>query len=71
MFSNPADQLIAAAMNAGMWENPATEENVAALMSRGVGFVQPGQGELACGTSGPGRMAEPEEIFRAVTGSLS
>ncbi len=62
---------VAPAMNAGMWENPATQGNVAALKSRGVRFVQPGEGELACGTSGPGRMAEPEEIFRAVSGSMS
>ena len=57
---------VAPAMNAGMWENPATQGNVAALKSRGVRFVQPGEGELACGTSGPGRMAEPQAIFGAV-----
>jgi len=61
---------VAPAMNDGMWTNPATCENVATLESRGVGFVRPGEGELACGTSGPGRMAEPKEIFRAVAEAL-
>ena len=61
---------VAPAMNDGMWTNPATQENIAALKSRGVRFVQPGEGELACGTSGPGRMVEPEEIFRAVSGPM-
>ena len=58
---------VAPAMNDGMWSNPATQENIGTLKSRGVGFVSPGVGELACGTSGPGRMAEPEEIFKAVS----
>ena len=57
---------VAPAMNDGMWTNRATQENVEALRARGVRFVSPGEGELACGTSGPGRMAEPDEIFRAV-----
>ena len=62
---------VAPAMNDGMWENPATRENVETLKARGVRFVEPGDGELACGTSGPGRMAEPAEIFRAVAGATA
>ena len=58
---------IAPAMNDGMWTNPVTRENIARLKERGVEFVSPGEGELACGTSGPGRMAEPEEIFKTVS----
>ena len=65
LLATRATVAVAPAMNAGMWENPATQGTVAALKSRGVRFVQPGEGELACGTSGPGRMAEPQAIFAA------
>lgn len=58
--------LVAPAMNTGMWLNPATQENLMALRERGVRIVQPGDGDLACGTEGVGRMAEPHEIFAAV-----
>ena len=60
--------LVAPAMNTGMWVNPATQANMALLKTRGVRFVQPGDGDLACGTTGPGRMAEPGEIFAAACG---
>ena len=43
----------------------ATQENAARLRARGVRFVETATGELACGTSGPGRMAEPQAIFAA------
>jgi len=55
--------VIAPAMNDGMWENPATRENLEILKRRGVASVAPCHGELACGTSGNGRMAEPQKIF--------
>ena len=58
--------VVAPAMNTGMWENAATQANMATLKGRGVRFVEVGDGELACGTSGPGRMAEPGAIFEAV-----
>ena len=58
-----APLVIAPAMNDGMWDNPATQENLAALRKRGVRVVEPGEGELACGSCGKGRMAEPAEIF--------
>ncbi len=57
---------VAPAMNTGMWENPATRENLAALKARGVRVIEPDDGELACGVSGKGRMASPETIFEAV-----
>ena len=65
-LATKAQIVVAPAMNTGMWENAATQANIAALKGRGVRFVEVGDGELACGTSGPGRMAEPEAIFEAV-----
>jgi phosphopantothenoylcysteine decarboxylase/phosphopantothenate--cysteine ligase len=56
--------LVAPAMNARMWEHPATRANVALLRERGVEFVGPGSGELAEGESGLGRMSEPGEVVR-------
>ena len=55
--------LVAPAMNARMWEHPATQENAARLRERGVELIGPEEGELAEGEAGPGRMTEPEEIF--------
>ena len=55
--------LMAPAMNVRMWNHPAVKANVAAIGSRGVRFVGPEEGRLACGTSGKGRMAEPDDIF--------
>ena len=65
-LATKAPIVVAPAMNTGMWENAATQGNIATLKGRGVRFVEVGDGELACGTSGPGRMAEPEAIFGAV-----
>lgn len=58
--------LAAPAMNWRMWDHPATRENVARLKSRGVHFVGPDEGAMACGEFGVGRMAEPHEILTAV-----
>ena len=66
LLATRAPIFVAPAMNDGMWENAATRENVAALAERGVHVVAPGDGELACGTSGRGRMAAPQEIFEAL-----
>ena len=58
--------LIAPAMNGKMWENPATQENVATLKSRGVDFIGPEEGMLACGYEGLGRLWKVDDIaFRA------
>jgi phosphopantothenoylcysteine decarboxylase/phosphopantothenate--cysteine ligase len=53
-------------MNARMWLHPATQANLALLRSRGIAFVGPNDGDMACGEWGPGRMAEPEEIVEAI-----
>ena len=53
---------VAPAMDLDMWGHPATQANLAVLRERGVGIIAPGEGELASGLSGIGRMAEPEEI---------
>lgn len=64
-FTGPV--LAAPAMNTDMWRNPATRRNVALLAGEhGWRFVDPGSGELACGWSGTGRMAEPDEIVEAL-----
>src|SRR5919108_281403 len=55
--------LAAPAMNVRMWEHPATKENVARLVEKGVELIGPETGELAEGEHGPGRMSEPEAIF--------
>jgi len=59
--------LIAPAMNARMWLAPATQANMNTLTQRGVHVVGPGTGRLACGDTGPGRMAEPDQILAAAT----
>lgn len=62
--------VLAPAMNTRMWEHPATRENLAVLRARGAIIVEPGTGELACGTTGPGRLAEAETILEAVRAAL-
>jgi phosphopantothenoylcysteine decarboxylase/phosphopantothenate--cysteine ligase len=57
--------LLAPAMNTRMWQNPAVQENLAALRARGWHVVGPGAGVLADGDVGEGRLAEPEEIAMA------
>lgn len=61
-----APLLVAPAMNTVMWEHPAVRENLATLAARGARVVEPGEGYLACGWVGKGRLAEPEEIVDAV-----
>ena len=58
--------VIAPAMNDGMWGNPAVQENITRLRARGSYIVGPGTGELACGTTGPGRLADLEDIVDAL-----
>lgn len=58
--------LLAPAMNVGMWEAPATRENMETLRRRGYHVIGPGSGYLACGDIGWGRMAEPKEILAAM-----
>jgi phosphopantothenoylcysteine decarboxylase/phosphopantothenate--cysteine ligase len=61
-ISTTAPVLVAPAMNVEMWAHPATRDNVRRLRERGVHFVDPGEGYLACRTVGPGRLAEPPDI---------
>src|SRR6187401_942966 len=65
-----APVLIAPAMNTNMWDHPAVQANVATLRQRGVRFVEPGDGYLACGWVGKGRLAEPEEVVAAAEAVL-
>jgi phosphopantothenoylcysteine decarboxylase/phosphopantothenate--cysteine ligase len=61
---------VAPAMDLDMWAHAATQANLATLRERGVAIIQPGEGELASGLSGAGRMAEPEEIAAFLHHSL-
>ena len=63
--------LLAPAMNSAMWRNPATQANLALLRSRGLRFVGPVAGHLACGDDDVGRMSEPEQIVEAVEAILN
>ncbi|WP_439813647.1 bifunctional phosphopantothenoylcysteine decarboxylase/phosphopantothenate--cysteine ligase CoaBC [Zavarzinia sp. CC-PAN008] len=63
--------LVAPAMNVRMWQHPATQRNLATLRGDGVLFVGPGEGAMACGEFGPGRVSEPEEIVAAITAALA
>jgi phosphopantothenoylcysteine decarboxylase/phosphopantothenate--cysteine ligase len=65
-----APVLLAPAMNTNMLEHPAVQRNMETLASRGVRFVDPGDGFLACGWIGKGRLAEPEAIVEAADGML-
>ncbi|HKE55487.1 MAG TPA: bifunctional phosphopantothenoylcysteine decarboxylase/phosphopantothenate--cysteine ligase CoaBC [Pyrinomonadaceae bacterium] len=60
-----APVLVAPAMNTTMWEHPATRRNLETLRRDGVEIVAPDDGEMACGTIGPGRLSEPEQIVAA------
>jgi phosphopantothenoylcysteine decarboxylase/phosphopantothenate--cysteine ligase len=66
LLATRAPVLAAPAMNVNMWSHPATRANVEALRARGVRFVGPEAGELACGWEGVGRMSEPFAIASQV-----
>jgi phosphopantothenoylcysteine decarboxylase/phosphopantothenate--cysteine ligase len=71
MASGIADDLVStlvigAASPVALWGNPIVQRNVAALSEQGYKFIGPGEGWLACGRVGPGRMAEAEEIVSVV-----
>ncbi|SJZ94769.1 phosphopantothenoylcysteine decarboxylase / phosphopantothenate--cysteine ligase [Enhydrobacter aerosaccus] len=63
--------LAAPAMNVRMWTHAATVANVETLKKRGVTFVGPNDGVMACNEFGPGRLSEPEEILAAIEGMLT
>jgi len=65
-----APVVVAPAMNVNMWNHPATRANLEILKKRGVKVVEPGSGYLACGMTGPGRLAENEAIVAATLEAL-
>ncbi len=62
--------MIAPSMNVRMWDHPATQRNFAQLQADGVMVVGPGEGPMACGEFGPGRMAEVPDIVAAIGAAL-
>jgi phosphopantothenoylcysteine decarboxylase/phosphopantothenate--cysteine ligase len=69
-LATTAPVVVAPAMNVNMWNHPATQANLKILRERGVRVVEPGAGYLACGMTGPGRLAENEAIVAAVLEAL-
>lgn len=67
LLANNKKLLVAPAMNTQMWIHPATKRNVAQIKKDGAIIIEPGVGMLACGEVGAGRMAEPEEIVKAIS----
>jgi phosphopantothenoylcysteine decarboxylase/phosphopantothenate--cysteine ligase len=63
-FTGPV--VVAPAMNINMWQHPATQANLETLRQRGNHIVEPDSGYLACGMTGPGRLADPEVILGAI-----
>jgi phosphopantothenoylcysteine decarboxylase/phosphopantothenate--cysteine ligase len=70
VLASTAPLVIAPAMHTEMWANPATAANIATLRQRGVTVVGPASGQLTGSDSGPGRMAEPDEIVAAALGVI-
>ncbi len=71
VLATKAPILVAPAMNTGMWTAEATRANMRILAERGVHVIGPGNGLLACGDSGDGRMSEPAEIVEAIGSILT
>ena len=61
-----APRLLVPAMNTGMWDNPATQENLRTLRARGDEILEPESGDLACGAVGRGRMPSAESVLAAL-----
>ena len=70
-LASEAPLVVAPAMNERMWAHAATRANVETLRSRGAAFVDVGEGDLACGDQGKGRLADPEVIVSAVEAALN
>jgi len=69
-LATTAPVVVAPAMNVNMWEHPATQQNLETLRKRGVKVVEPGSGYLACGMTGPGRLAENDAVVAALLEAL-
>jgi len=70
-LATPAPIHLAPAMNQGMWQHPATQRNAKLLEELGYQLLPPAQGDQACGDLGPGRLPEPEELFRHIDNFFS
>ena len=68
-FTGPV--ILAPAMNVNMWQHPATQANLDTLRRRGHRIVEPESGYLACGMTGPGRLADPELIATAIRAEIN
>lgn len=71
VLATPVPVLIAPAMNDRMWGNAATQANVKILRERNIEVMETGEGDLACGYRGSGRMPEPEDIMAAINKMLN
>jgi phosphopantothenoylcysteine decarboxylase/phosphopantothenate--cysteine ligase len=69
-LATTAPVVVAPAMNVNMWDHPATQKNLETLRKRGVTIVEPGSGYLACGMTGPGRLADNAAIVAATLEAL-
>jgi phosphopantothenoylcysteine decarboxylase/phosphopantothenate--cysteine ligase len=71
VLATTAKILVCPSMNSQMFANPAVKHNIALLRQRGFALMEPGEGPLACGAEGPGRLPAPEEIVEAARSLLS
>jgi phosphopantothenoylcysteine decarboxylase/phosphopantothenate--cysteine ligase len=71
LLATTASVLVAPAMNVHMYAHPAVQENMRILGERGYRFIEPGEGFLACGYEGKGRLADPEDIVEATRAALT
>ena len=70
-LATTAPVVVAPAMNVNMWRHPATQANLQTLRARGVTIVEPGEGYLACGMTGEGRLADTEVIVEALLARIA
>ncbi|HEY6395113.1 MAG TPA: bifunctional phosphopantothenoylcysteine decarboxylase/phosphopantothenate--cysteine ligase CoaBC, partial [Candidatus Binataceae bacterium] len=71
LLATQAKVAFAPSMNVHMYAHPAVQENIAKLRARGVAIIEPGEGELACGYEGKGRLAEPASIVEELEKMLT
>ena len=71
MLAATAGILVCPSMNSQMFKNPAVQDNLRGLKARGMTVMEPGEGQLACHTEGPGRLPEPEDIMEQAFALIS
>ena len=71
ILASKASTYIAPAMNTTMWLDKGTQANYQKLLSRGINFIGPDEGEQACGDIGPGRLVEPDKIINLIKSYLN